>query len=270
MASQKTTALAPIDLPPPGQDRRLGAVRGCAEALVIHQAAATHDGPLLVITRDAHHALELEAELRFFGSEALHFPDWETLPWDLFSPQQEIISQRLATLYRLPSLGRGVLLVPARTLMHRLPPRSYVDGQAFILDTGDRLPVEDFQRRLESAGYQRVSQVMEHGEFAVRGNLVDLFPMGGNEPYRIDLFDDEIDTIRTFDPENQRSLEKVERLHMLPAREYPLDEAAIRHFRESWRTAFEGDPSQCPVYRDVSEGLAPAGLEYYLPLFFDT
>ena len=269
MANQQKPALPPIELPPAGQDRRLGAVRGCAEALAIHQAATTHRGPLLVITRDAHHALELEAELHFFGSEVLHFPDWETLPWDSFSPQQEIISQRLATLYRLPALDSGVLLVPARTLMHRLPPRHYVDGQAFILDTGDQLPVEDFQRRLEAAGYQRVSQVMEHGEFAVRGNLVDLFPMGGNVPYRIDLFDDEIDTIRTFDPESQRSLDRVDRLHMLPAREYPLDEAAIRRFREAWRTAFEGDPSQCPVYRDVSEGLAPAGLEYYLPLFFE-
>ncbi|MFP4696197.1 transcription-repair coupling factor [Thiohalospira sp.] len=262
--------LPPLVLPAAGETRRLGAVRGSAEGLAIHQAAAEHGRPVLAVVADVHRARELEAELRFFGSEAHTFPDRETLPYDLFSPHQDIVSDRLSALHRLPAMESGVLVVPARTLLHRLPPRDWVAGQAFVMDVGDRLDPDDFRRRLEAAGYRLVSQVMEHGEYAVRGNLVDLFPMGSEAPYRIDLFDEEIETIRTFDPESQRSDEKVEGLRLLPAREFPLDEAAVRRFREGWRLHFEGDPTRSPVYRDVSEGLAPAGLEYYLPLFFET
>jgi transcription-repair coupling factor (superfamily II helicase) len=267
-----------VDQPPvpvdPGDVRRWTGLHGCARGLCVASAAADHQGPTVVVVPDTPSAHRLETELRFFsppgeGVRLLHFPDWETLPYDVFSPHEDITSERLATLKALPDLQRGVLVVPVTTLMSRLPPRAYLEGHAVTLRVGDQLDIEPYRQRLEAAGYRCVGQVMEHGEFAVRGSLLDLFPMGTEQPLRIDLLDDEVDTIRPFDPETQRSSGTVDSVELLPAREIPLDADGIARFRRAWRAQFEGEPSRCPVYRDVSQGLSPAGIEYYLPLFFD-
>lgn len=258
----------------PGQRTRWGRLYGSSFGLILSSTAKEHEGLLLVLTNDTPSAVRLESELRFFTGDddalpVLHFPDWETLPYDMFSPYQDIISERLATLYRLPTLQRGILIVPVATLMHRVAPREFVEGHTLMLDLGNSIELDSMRRRLESSGYRYVAQVMEHGEFAVRGSLLDLFPMGSNQPYRIELFDDEVETIRTFDPDTQRSLEKVEQIRLLPAREFPFDDSAIKCFREAYRSSIEGDPKKSIVYRDVSNGLSPPGIEYYLPLFFD-
>ncbi|HXH02065.1 MAG TPA: transcription-repair coupling factor [Candidatus Competibacteraceae bacterium] len=255
----------------PGPPLRWSGFAGSAPALAIARAAERHAGLVLAVTADSQGALRLEAELQFFarGQEILVFPDWETLPYDVFSPHQDIVSQRLATLYRLPTRRRGVLIVPVATLLQRLCPRGYLDGHALLLAVGERLDLHGLRLRLEAAGYTCVSQVMEHGEFAVRGSIIDLYPMGAAAPYRLDLLDEEIDSIRTFDPETQRTVERVERIELLPAREFPLTKEAITRFRQRFRATFHGDPQQSPIYRDVSDGLAPGGIEYYLPLFFE-
>jgi len=251
-----------------------GQLHGGSDALLIATAAAQHPGLVLAIAPDSGTALRLEAELTFFTQDSsLHtsvFPDWETLPYDIFSPHQDIVSQRLTTLYRLSSQHRGILIIPVTTLVQRLPPRSYLDGHALLLSTGERLDQDDFRQRLEAAGYTCVSQVMEHGEFAIRGSIIDLFPTGSEQPYRIDLFDDEVESIRTFDPDNQRSLAKVTAIELLPAREFPLTKDAITRFRRAFRGCFEGDPQRSLIYREISNGIAPGGIEYYLPLFFAT
>ncbi|MCU7905957.1 MAG: transcription-repair coupling factor [Candidatus Thiodiazotropha sp. (ex Epidulcina cf. delphinae)] len=250
-----------------------GRLYGCGASLAIANAAYDFPGLLLIVTPDMQSATRLERELGFFLNNAdvpvVNFPDWETLPYDLFSPLPELISQRLLTLYRLPQMHRGILLAPVSTLMQRLAPRSFLDAHCLVVETGQRLNIDDTRRRLEHSGYQCVSQVLSHGEFAVRGSLLDIFPMGSQTPYRIDLFDDEIDTIRTFDPETQRSAEKIGRIDMLPAREFPLDEAGITLFRRNYRIRFEGDLQRSLIYQDVSGGQVPSGLEYYLPLFFE-
>ncbi len=249
-------------------------LRGDSLALAIADALrAALPGPLVVIAPDMQTAEQLQEQADFFAGPAglptITFPDWESLPYDVFSPHQDIVSERLATLYRLPELARGLLIVAAPTLLQRLPPRDFIDRNSLLLQRGERLDLDEMRKRLDSAGYHCVSQVLEHGEFAVRGALLDLYPMGSRLPFRIDLFDDEIETIRTFDPETQRSLDTQEAIRLLPAREFPLDEGAIRLFRQRFRASFEGDPQSCPLYRDVSQGLAPAGIEYYLPLFLE-
>ena len=269
-----TPALLAPPLPRKAGERLLwGRVQGAARGLAVAEAARKWPKPVVAVTRNLQEARQLEHELTFFlGDEALpilHFPDWETLPYDVFSPLPELVSERLLTLQRLQTTQRGVLIVPAATLQQRILPPGYLAAHALVLETGQRLNLGDFRRRLEQAGYQCVSQVMGHGEFAVRGSLFDLFPMGSEVPYRIDLFDDEIDSLRTFDPETQRTTGKVEAVHLLPAREFPVDEAAITRFRRNWRNRFEGDPQRSLVYREVSEGRLPGGIEYYLPLFFD-
>ncbi len=250
-----------------------GQLYGSSYALAIASAAAQHTGLVLAVVADGHTALKLEAELDFFirdrRLDILVFADWETLPYDMFSPHQDIISQRLATLYRLPNRRQGILIVPVATLMQRLAPRTYLDSHAFLLNVGERVQREGIRQRLQAAGYHYVSQVMEHGEFAIRGSLIDLFPMGSESPFRIDLFDNEVETIRIFDPENQRSVAKVSSIELLPAREFSLDKDSITHFRRVFRNAFAGDPQRCSIYRQVSNGIAPAGIEYYLPLFFE-
>ncbi len=245
---------------------------GAARALAIANSARRHPGLVLVLTPDSHAAQQLETELNFFGEELEIgvFPDWETLPYDIFSPHQDIIAQRLTTLYRLPERRQGLLIVPVTTLLQRLAPRNYLEQHVLLLAVGERLDREGFRLRLEAAGYNPVSQVMEHGEFAVRGSLIDLFPSGASQPYRIDLFDDEIETIRTFDPETQRTIAKVEAIELLPAREFPLSRQAITRFRQRYRASFSGDPGRSLIYREVSDALAPPGIEYYLPLFFET
>ena len=270
--SSYISPLTPVVPEHAGDRHRWARLYGSSLGLVIAQAAERHPGPVVVTTPDTPAAHRLEEELRFYLAgqlPILHFPDWETLPYDLFSPHQDIISERLATLYQLPSLRRGILIVPVNTLMVRLAPRQYLELNSLVLKQGERLDLGAMRRRLEASGYRCVSQVMEHGEFAVRGSVFDLYPMGGALPYRIDLLDDEVESIRTFDPETQRSRDKVEHVNLLPAREFPLTDEAIGRFRQAWRARFEGDPSACPVYRDVSDGLAPAGVEYFIPLFFE-
>ncbi len=257
----------------PGERLLWGRLQGAGAALAIAGAARTHPGLVLALADDVQAAANLRAELRFFlaGDEVplLVFPDWETLPYDVFSPLPELVSERLLTLHRLPDLKRGVLVAPVATLMQRLPPRDYVDGHSLVLAVGDRLDLDATRRRLERAGYSCVSQVMGHGEFAVRGSLLDVFPMGSFDPLRIDLLDEEVDTIRSFDPDTQRTRERLTRVRVLPAREFPLSEEAISGFRQRYRSVFEGDPKASLIYREVSEGRTPGGLEYYLPLFFE-
>jgi transcription-repair coupling factor (superfamily II helicase) len=246
---------------------------GSAPALAL--AEAMHSDPRLyvVIVEGARELERLSAELEFFAAGAvslLTFPDWEVLPYELFSPLPDITSDRLRTLHELPAARSGCLIVAADTIMQRLPPRAYVQARAFELTVGETLALEAFRARLIEAGYVSVSQVRSPGEFAVRGSLLDVFPMGSAQPLRIDLFDEEIEAIRRFDPDTQRSLDSLEQVRLLPAREVPLDSDAVREFRRRFRTRFEGDPMRTGVYRGVSEGLAPPGIEFYLPLFFET
>ncbi len=254
----------------PGSRTGIGPFFGAADAHCIAELA----GPerlLLVVAADTASALTLERELPFFlpdGTEVLAFPDWETLPYDNFSPHQDIISERLSTLYRLPALTSGVLIVPVSTLMHRLPPTAYVAGSSLVLDEGQTLDVDQFRDSLLFNGYINVETVYEHGDFALRGSLLDVYPMGSDLPYRIDLLDNEVDSLRTFDPETQRTVEKVASINLLPAREYPLDRGAISRFQMAWYDSFDVDPDECPTYLDVSAGRSPSGCEYYLPLFF--
>jgi transcription-repair coupling factor (superfamily II helicase) len=264
--------LSPPLPPSPTQRRAWFAPHGSALALALAETGRRHAGMVVAVTRDTHAAHALEGELAVFTGpdlEILHFPDWETLPYDLFAPHPEIVSQRIATLYRLPALSRGILVVPAATLMQRLAPRAYITGSGLMLERGQRLDLGAEQRRLEAAGYRHVPQVLEPGDFAVRGAILDVFPMGTPEPFRIELFDEDIESIRSFDPETQRSAAKVESVRLLPAREFPLTEESVRAFRNRLRERFPIDPRRCPLYQDIREGTTPAGIEYYLPMFFE-
>ena len=248
-----------------------GQLYGAAVGLVLANAAKLQQAPMVIITADMAAANQLYAELNFFKDETLEvliFPDWETLPYDTFSPHDDIISTRLATLSRLPELKKGILLIPVATLMHPLMPRDYLQKNSLLLETGQTLDLVGMRQKLITFGYRAVEQVLQHGEFALRGAILDLYPMGSPCPYRIDLLDNEIDSIRTFDPETQRSLEKLMQIKLLPAKEFPLSEQGITHFRQAWREQFSGRPMNCPIYEDVSSGLSPNGIEYYLPLFY--
>ncbi|MDA8483049.1 transcription-repair coupling factor [Pseudomonas resinovorans] len=258
-------------LPSAAGKQHWGNLPGAALSLAIAEAASAGKRFTLLLTADSQTAERLEQELGFFAPDldVLHFPDWETLPYDLFSPHQDIISQRVDTLYRLPEVKRGVLVVPITTALHRLAPTRFLLGSSLVLDVGQKLDVEQMRLRFEAAGYRCVDTVYEHGEFAVRGALIDLFPMGSDLPYRIDLFDDEIETLRTFDPETQRSVDKVDSIRLLPAREFPLDKKAVTDFRGRFRERFDVDFRRCPIYQDLASGITPAGIEYYLPLFFE-
>jgi len=255
-----------------GTRTAIGPFSGCAEAHCIAELAMP--GRLLVVvTADTAASLALERELPFFlrwHCEVLVFPDWETLPYDNFSPHQDIISERLHTLYRLPGLMEGILIVPVSTLMHRLAPTDYIAGSSLVLQQGQTLDIERFRGNLLRSGYANVETVYERGEFALRGSLLDVFPMGSALPYRIDLLDDQIDSLRTFEPESQRTVAKVEGINLLPAREYPLEREAVRRFQLNWYDSFDVDHDACPTYVDVSAGRSPGGCEYYLPLFFDS
>ncbi|MDH3758531.1 MAG: transcription-repair coupling factor, partial [Gammaproteobacteria bacterium] len=249
-----------------------GSLIGASASLAFAELARQTDAPLLVLADDPRHADQLEAELRFFSGGAfpvLHFVEWETLPWDSFSPHQDIISQRLLVLSKLPSMRRGAIVASAPSLLQRLPPLDYVAARSLSLRSAQQLSHEEFTNSLTSAGYLRVPQVSEHGEFAVRGSLIDVFPMGSAEPVRIDFFDDEIESLRYFSTESQISGETMTSIDLLPAREVPLDDEAIRAFRSRYRERFEGQPSRSRVYREVSDGIAHGGIEYYLPLFFE-
>ena len=274
MPDKPSNVLAPRDLDLSRPVQRWGKLYGSATGLALAEAALHLESPLLVVAQSARDAERLTAELRFYLAAetlpVLSLPDWETLPYDLFSPHQDIISERLATLAALPGLKHGIVVVAAATLMQRLAPPAFVAGGTLMLNVGARLDPDALREQFSSAGYASVTQVMEHGEFAVRGSLLDVFPMGSPVPYRIDFFDDEIESIRIFDPETQLSRDNLTELSLLPAKEYPLDEAGIRAFRQRYRARIEGDPQRSIIYRDVSNGIAIGGIEYYLPLFFDT
>ena len=258
-------------IPPVGHKLRTGMIPDGLDAAWLARMARKTDGPLLVLTADAQAAQRLKAELPFFDStlRVALFPDWETLPYDHFSPHNDLVSERLATLWQIRQRECDVVLAPIGTAMTRLPPVSFLLGRTFFLKTGQRLEMEKLRADLVTAGYANVTQVIVPGEFSIRGGLIDLFPMGSVLPYRIDLFGDEIDTLRTFDPDTQRTLYPVQEVRMLPAREYPTDEDSITRFRQNYREKIEGDPSKSRIYRDVSAQLFPAGIEYFLPLFFE-
>jgi transcription-repair coupling factor (superfamily II helicase) len=239
--------------------------------LALRLKANKAKSPLVIITSNAFEAQRLLEEMPWFAPDlSVHMlPDWETLPYDHFSPHPDLISERLATLYQVSQNNCDVIIVPAGTALLRLPSQSYLAANTFMLKKGQKLDLDALRKQCAEAGYHHVSQVMSPGEFSVRGGLVDLFPMGSALPYRLDLFDDEIESIRTFDVDTQRSLYPVGEIRLLPAREFPLDETGISRFRQNFRETFEGDPSRSRIYKDVSKGIASGGIEWYLPLFFE-
>ena len=252
-----------------------GQLHGCAQDLLIANTANEYKGLILLVTPDSHQAYTADANIKFFSSvqqqQNIHiFPDWETLPYDVFSPHEDLISERLKALYTLSSLEQGILIVPVSTLMQQLPPVDYIQSNTFIVNVGDKLDIEKMRIQFDEAGYRHVTQVMEHGEYSTRGSLIDLFPMGSKTPYRIDLFDDEVETIRSFNPENQRSIEKIQQIELLPAHEFPLTPEGIERFRENYSKHLGGNLATSQIYDNVSKGTPPAGIEYYLPLFFES
>lgn len=262
----------------PGKRYSLPRPTGSADALLLAELGLREKAagrPVAIITADANDAQRLLDELPFFapGLRCALFPDWETLPYDSFSPHQDLISERLATLWRIQQRdqeqGADVVIVPATTALYRLAPPAFMAGYTFEFKVRQKLDEAKFKAQLTLAGYQHVTQVVSPGEYAVRGGLIDLFPMGSLVPYRVDLFDDEIDSIRTFDPDSQRSLYPVPEVRLLPGREFPMDEAARTRFRKRWRELLEGDPTKSRIYKDIGNGVATAGIEYYLPLFFE-
>ena len=277
LAASVASLLPAPPFPKTGQQRAWWRAPASTSALAAHVAAAAahHAGPVLAIARDTQHAHQLESDLHaLLGADetlpVIAFPDWETLPYDRFSPHPDIVSQRLAALHGLPTLQRGIVVVPMQSLLQRLAPTRHIVGSSFDVRVGQRLDLDAEKRRLESAGYRNVPQVLDPGDFAVRGGLLDVYPMGSTAPFRVELLDDEIDTIRAFDPESQRSLDKTDAVRLLPGREVPLDDAAVKRALDALRDTFDIDTRRSSLYQDLKAGIAPAGVEYYLPLFFDT
>ena len=252
--------------------RRWRTPHGAANALLMSQLAQRHPGVVVVVTRDPFDAHQLEADLRVFLPEGqgVHvLPDWETLPYDLISPHPDSVAQRIATLNRLPALKSGVLVLAMSTLLQRLAPRSYLTGTSLVVAVGQKLDIADERRRLEAAGFRHVGQVLEPGDYAVRGSLLDLFPVGTSEPYRIELFDTQIESIRTFDPETQRSSGQVKRVELLPAREFPFDDVSLKCVRDRLVDRFDVDARRSALLADLKQQIATPGIEFYLPLFFE-
>jgi transcription-repair coupling factor (superfamily II helicase) len=250
-----------------------GNLQGASLPLAIASLVRQQPAFYLIVVPDTPTALRLEQELAVFHnsveSPVLTLPDWETLPYDVFSPHQDIISQRLKTLYQLPRLKQGVVVVPVSTLLLRITERQYLEQHSFIIKKNQITDLAQLKRQLTDVGYHSVDQVMEHGEFSARGSILDIYPMGATAPYRIDFFDNEVDGIRTFDPDNQRSLDTVDNIELLPAHEFPTDKAAIERFRLRYRELFSSRSEKESLYQQVSQGLLPSGIEYYLPLFAD-
>ncbi|WLD59331.1 transcription-repair coupling factor [Salinispirillum sp. LH 10-3-1] len=262
-----------ISLPTQASDRRRwGPLPASADAWALAQIIASHPGQVLVLGTEASELQRLMQESQLFlplGTADNHWlPDWEMLPYDNFSPHQDIISDRISTLYRLQQGQTQPIFTTLASALHRLPPSQYVQRTALMVSVGDRLDLDALRLRLTNAGYQSVSTVAEHGEFTLRGGLIDVFPMGADAPLRLELFDDEIESIRVFDPESQRTRKPIEHFELLPGREFPLDEAGIAQFRAAFREMFDVDTRRCPLYQDMSNGLTPAGIEFYLALFF--
>ncbi len=262
-------------LPEPGRKIAIPPCAGSADALALAQigeALARGHRSLAVVCADPLAAQRLVAEIAWFAPalRVAFFPDWETLPYDPISPHHDLVSERLATLYRMSRGECDVVVVAASTALYRLAPLSYLAAHTFFLKQGTKLDVAALRSQLALAGYSHVTQVVSPGEFSVRGGLIDLHPMGSALPFRLDLFGDEIESIRTFDVDTQRTLSPVADVRLLPAREFPLDETGRTRFRGRFREVFEGDPSKSPLYKDISTGVAPGGIEYWLPLFFES
>lgn len=254
-----------------GERTLLPSYAGSSDALVLAQLANERKGLLAVLTASAGDAQRLLDELPWFapGLKVRLLPDWETLPYDSFSPHHDLVSERLATLYAVTRGECDVLLVPASTAAYRFAPPAYLAAYTFFLQKGETLDADAFRAQLTLAGYTHVSNVVSPGEYSIRGGLVDLYPMGSALPYRLDLFDDEIESIKTFDVDTQRTLYPVPEIRLLPAREFPLDDKGRTRFRQRFRETFEGDPAKSGIYKDISSGIPSAGIEYWLPLFFD-
>lgn len=249
--------------------RQLGQLVGAAYAIECAEIIDRHTGLVVLITTDMQSALRLRDEIPQFSTQPISIlADWETLPYDSFSPHQDIISSRLSCLYQLPTMDCGVIILPINTLMQRVCPHEFLHSHALLMKKGQHLSRDKLRAQLEQAGYRSVDQVIEHGEFATRGALLDLYPMGSEEPYRIDFFDDEIDSLRLFDTDSQRTLSEVKQINLLPAHEFPTDKAAIELFRCQWREKFEVRRDVEHVYQQVSKGIWPVGIEYWQPLFF--
>ena len=256
----------------PGFKNHIEGLDGSCKALQLLALSSEHAKPILYIVNTVAELNELEDEIHFLKSadqQVLRFSDWETLPYDGFSPHQDIISQRLETLAKITESQQPIILTTVASCLTRLCPQQHLDSERFHLKEGQQLALQDLADKLSKAGYLNVDNVHEHGEFAFRGALMDFYPTGARQPIRIDWFDDEIDSIRWFDPETQRSISKVTEVNMLPAKEFPTTSQGIQRFRQAFRERFETDPLSSPIYQDISSGIMPAGIEYYLPLFFE-
>ncbi len=265
------TAFFQPDIPTQPNDHKiLGNVLQGADALAISEIAEQNQNLTVVVTPDTRSAVRLSRVLSELSSQNVClFPDWETLPYDTFSPHQEIISSRLSALFHLQNAKKGIFLLPISTLMQRLCPPQYLQHNVLLIKKGDRLVIDKMRLKLEAAGYRAVEQVLEHGEYAVRGALLDLFPMGSAVPFRLDFFDDEIDSIRTFDVDTQRTLDEISSINLLPAHEFPTDDKGIEFFRAQFRETFgeiRRDPEH--IYQQISKGTLISGIEYWQPLFF--
>ena len=265
------TAFFQPDIPTQPNDHKiLGNVLSGADALAISEIAEQNQNLTVVVTPDTRIAVRLSRVLSELSSQNVClFPDWETLPYDTFSPHQEIISSRLSVLFHLQNAKKGIFLLPISTLMQRLCPPQYLQHNVLLIKKGDRLVIDKMRLQLEAAGYRAVEQVLEHGEYAVRGALLDLFPMGSAVPFRLDFFDDEIDSIRTFDVDTQRTLDEISSINLLPAHEFPTDDKGIEFFRAQFRETFgeiRRDPEH--IYQQISKGTLISGIEYWQPLFF--
>jgi transcription-repair coupling factor (superfamily II helicase) len=263
--------ISSLPIPAAGKAERVSGLAAGADSLALADLACRLKKPLVILCASPFDAQRLLEEMHWFAPElAIHLlPDWETLPYDHFSPHPDLVSERLATLYQITRNACDVVIVSAGTALVRLPPQAFLAAHTFMLKKEQKFDLEALRLQCVEAGYHHVNQVMAPGEFSIRGGLIDLFPMGSALPYRIDLFDDEIETIRTFDVDSQRSLFPVGEIRLLPAREFPLDSMGVTRFRQNFRELFEGDPSRCRIYKEVSNGNAPGGIEWYLPLFFD-
>ncbi len=244
-----------------------------AASIAIAAFARQNSGWTIVVAETVSEARQFQDEISYFSRDTqkpvFTFPDWEILAYDAFSPHEDIISQRLKWMSQLGHLPQGILIIALDTLLHRLAPRSYIHARSFYLKVGQNLDKMQLLRQLENAGYRSVSQVYTHGEYASRGSIIDLYPMGSTQPYRMDLLDTEIDSIRNFDPETQLSIAKIDLIDILPAREFALDETSLQHFRRQWRECFPGDPMRSSFYKSIQNGIAQSGAEYYLPLFHE-
>jgi len=253
-------AQAILDIPQskPGQPLRIGQLYGCSRSLLLAERVSAFAGLSVIVCSDMADAEQVEQEILFFSHrtpEILRFPDLETLPYDQFSPHQDIISERIKCLATLSNATAGLLILPISTLLQKVTPPEFIQQRSLSLKLGDISEPTELRGKLALYGYRAVSQVEEHGEFAARGSILDLFPMGSKTPFRIEFFDDEVESIRSFDVENQCSLEKLSEIDLLPAQEFPLDEPGIKKFRQNFRERFDIDPNTCPVYSDVSQGL---------------